>query len=252
MSVFLCVPAPPCPQRPIQVPPCSCLVHTCRPACADPEQGLGLQTPTDTRVAAMSTSTGSRPLYEDWPQPGASMGAPPPESCPIACPLPGVLSLSLSPGTPVPLGEGLAPNGHPHPVALGPGVPGWEKQPAHTAVSTSRATSWPRARPGPGSLQAGRRYRDAIKARSSRRAVLPGEPDVRLTGRGCQGWPLGGGRGPPGRQRAACFQPGFRGVSTRPHREGAGPGEGARGRRRGGRHKWPQSCGRGECAEERL
>lgn len=50
----------------------------------------------------------------------------------IACPLPGVLSFSLSPGTPVPLGEGLAPNGHPHPVVLGLGVPGWEKQPAHT------------------------------------------------------------------------------------------------------------------------
>ncbi|XP_042107030.1 collagen alpha-1(I) chain-like [Ovis aries] len=48
------------------------------------------------------------------------------------------------------------------------------------------------------------------------------------------GWPLGGGRGPPGRQRAACFPPGFRGVSTRPHREGAGPGQGVRAAAGGG------------------
>ena len=73
VSAFLCVPTSP---HPVRVPLCSRLMCACRPVCANPEQGLGLQTPPGSYVAAMSTSVGSRPLEENWSQPGASMGTP--------------------------------------------------------------------------------------------------------------------------------------------------------------------------------
>nr|XP_020770590.1 collagen alpha-1(I) chain-like [Odocoileus virginianus texanus] len=63
--------------------------------------------------------------------------------------------------------------------SLGWGVRSEQGAPHTPAVSMGEATSWPQACPGPGSLQAGRRYRDVIKAPSSRLAVLPGEPDGR-------------------------------------------------------------------------
>lgn len=98
----------------------------------------------------------------------------PPSPAHDSKPLLGVLTFSLSSGTPVPLREGLAPNRHPHPVFLGLGVQSEQGAPHTPAVSMGEATSWPQACPGPGSLQAGHHYQDVIEAPSSRLAVLPG------------------------------------------------------------------------------
>lgn len=146
------------------------------------------------------------------------------------------------------------PEWAPSPCLPWAGGPVEQGAPRTPAVSVGEATSWPQACPGPGSLQAGRRYQDVIKAPSCRLAVLPGGPDVRLTGRrSCQGWPSGRWPRAAGHRRAACFHLGFRGVSTALTGKAPGrTGGRARGRRRGGRDKWPQSCGRGECASKKL
>ncbi|CAI9172390.1 unnamed protein product [Rangifer tarandus platyrhynchus] len=134
VSAFLCVPTSP---HPVRVPLRSRLVRACRPVCADPEQGLGLQTPPDSCVAVMSTSAPLRELVT-----ARSLHGNPPSPAHDSKPLPGVLTFSLSSGTPVPLGEGLAPNGHPHPVFLGLGVRLSRAPRAH------RPSQWVKPRPG--------------------------------------------------------------------------------------------------------
>lgn len=143
-SAFLCVPTSPCPQCPIQVPPCSCLVRACRASCADPEPRAG---PTNAHGHACGRHVhvhGQQAPLRGMAWPGPPREPPPhPRVLPDSMPPAWESWASASPGTPVPLGERPGPKWAP----LTPSSSGWGPR-VGKAARTHRPFQQVKPRPG--------------------------------------------------------------------------------------------------------